>query len=44
MKKTGLDGYVYEFYIGYESFNPPLDGNKAVPFLHNYFIAKYKIK
>ena len=44
MKKTGLNGYVYEFGVGYETFNPPLDATKAIPFLHDYFIAKYKIK
>ena len=38
MKKTGLNGYVYE-----NMFNHP-DTNKAVPFVHDYFIAKYKIK
>ena len=44
MKKTGLNGYVYEFGVGYETFNPPLDATKAITFLHDYFIAKYKIK
>ena len=44
MKKTGLNRYVYEFGVGYETFNPPLDATKAIPFLHDYFIAKYKIK
>ena len=43
MKKTGLNGYVYEFSVDYEIFNPP-DATKTVPFLHNYFIAKCKIK
>ena len=43
MKKTGLNGYVYEFSVDYEIFNPP-DATKTVPFLQNYFIAKCKIK
>ena len=43
MKKTGLNEYIYEFSVDYEIFNPP-DATKTVPFLHNYFIAKCKIK
>ena len=44
MKKTGLIGYVYQFCVGYEVFNPSPVATKAVPFLHDYFIAKCKIK
>ena len=43
MKKTGLNGYVYELSVDYEVFNP-LDAAKTIPVLHDYFIAKYKIK
>ena len=44
MKKTGLNGYIFEFCVNYEAFNPPLVATKAVPFLHVYFMAKCKIK
>ena len=44
MKNTGLNGYVYELCVDYEVYNPPLGATKSVPFLHDYFIAKYKIK
>ena len=44
MKKTGLTGYVYQFCVGYEVFNPSPVATKAVTFLHDYFIAKCKIK
>ena len=43
MNKTGPNGYVYEFTVDYEVFNP-LDATKTVPFLHDYFIAKHKAK
>ena len=43
MKKTGLNGYVYKFNVDYNDFGV---GNldKAVPFVHNYLMAKYDIK
>ena len=42
MKKSGLNGYVYEFNVDYRNFNiPNLD--KGIPLIHNYFIAKYDI-
>ena len=44
MKKTGLNGYVYEFCVDYEAFNSTINADKSIPFLHNYFMAKYKIK
>ena len=44
MKKTGLNGYVYEFCVDYEEFNSTINAAKHVPFLHNYFMKKYKIK
>ena len=39
MKETGLNGYVYEFNVDYRTFNTP-NFDKAIPFIHNYFIAK----
>ena len=42
MKRTGLNGYVYEISVDY---HPILgDTNKAVPTFHNYFMFKYGIK
>ena len=42
MKKSGLNGCVYEFIVVYRSFNiPNLD--EGIPLIHNYFIAKYDI-
>ena len=50
MKKTGLNGNVYEFCVDYEPLNPPsppppqlnVAGNMSS--IHNYFMLKYKIK
>ena len=44
MKKTGLNGYVYEFCADYEPLNPPINVTKAISIFHAYFMAKYKIK
>ena len=44
MTKTGLNGYVYEFIVDYEPIDSSLDAAKVIPNLHDYFIAKYKIK
>ena len=44
MKKTGLNGYVYEFNVDYNNFcvvDPP---GEAIPFAHKYLMAKYNIK
>ena len=42
MKRTELNGYVYEFSVDYD---PNLgDINKAMPTFHNYFMFKYGIK
>ena len=43
MKKTGLNGYVYEFNVDYNEFGK---GNldKAIPFVHKYLMGKYNIK
>ena len=43
MKKTRLNGYVYEFSVDYSDFgarNP----DEAIPLVQNYFLAKYYIK
>ena len=43
MKKTGLNGYVYEFNVDYNDFS--LVGlGKAIPFVHKYLMVKYNIK
>ena len=44
MKKTELNGYVYEFSVDYKPFNPPINVTKAISIFHEYFITKYKIK
>ena len=43
MKKTGLNGYVYEFNVDYSDFSVA-NSDEAIPFVHNYFILKYDIK
>ena len=43
MKKTGLNGYLYEINVGYNYFDIA-DPVKAIPFVHNYLMAKYSIK
>ena len=43
MKKTGLNGYVYEFNVDYADFDK-IDLTKAIPFVHKYLMAKYNIK
>ena len=42
MKKTGLNGYVYEFNVDYEFGT--VDLGKAIPFVHEYLMTKYSIK
>ena len=44
MKKTGLNGHVYEFCVDYEDFNSIIKSAKNIPFLHKYFIVKYQKK
>ena len=39
MKRTGLNGYVYEFSVDYRLF----DVVNSVPILHKYLMAKYNI-
>ena len=44
MKKTRLNGYVYEFCVDYEALNPLVNVTKALPIFHDYFMTKYKVK
>ena len=39
MKKTGLNGYIYEFSIDYSNNNT----KDATPYVHKYLISKYDI-
>ena len=43
MKKTGLNGYVYEFNDHYYDFGE-IGFDKAIPFVHKYLMVKYNIK
>ena len=43
MKKTGSNGYAYEFNVDYNDFGV-VDPGKAIPFVHNYLMAKYNVK
>ena len=43
VKKTGLNGYVYEFIVDYNDFNM-LNFGEAIPFIHNHFMLKYDRK
>ena len=43
MKKTGLNGYDYEFSVEYKEFNK-LNPNLVIPPIHNYLTRKYDIK
>ena len=42
MKKTGLNGYVYEFNVDYRNFNPS-NIDKIAPIIPNYFKVKYRM-
>ena len=42
MKKTGLNGYVYEFSVDYNDFSTK-NLDKAVLFANKYLMAKYNI-
>ena len=49
MKKTELNGYVYECCVNYGVFNLPLNDPllnviRNVSSIHNYVMLKYKIK
>ena len=43
MKKTGLNGYVYEFSVDY-SDSSMINLDKVIPFVHKYLMTKYNIK
>ena len=43
MKKTRLNGYVYEFSVDYSDFGA-INPDEAIPLVQNYFLAKYYIK
>ena len=43
MKKTELNGYVYEFNVDYNDFNK-LNPDDIVPYIHNYLMVRYDIK
>ena len=42
MKKTGLNGYIYEFNVDYRSITPS-HFEKNEPIIREYFMAKYGI-
>ena len=44
MKKSGLNGYVYEFIVDYEPFSTSADLDKIIVSIHSYFMMKYSIK
>ena len=43
MKKTGLNGYVYEFSVDYNNFST-INLDKSIPFVHKYLTTKYNRK
>ena len=43
MKKTGLNGYFYEFNVDYNDFGV-VDPGEAIPYIHKYLMGKYNIK
>ena len=43
MKKTGLNGFVYEFNVDYNNYNKT-NYSKSIPFIRNYLMAKYNVK
>ena len=49
MKKTELNGYVYECCVNYGALNPPrndplLNVTRNMSSIHNYVMLRYKIK
>ena len=42
MKKTGINGYVYEFNVDYKHIKKP-DITNNMPLIHRYFMLKYDI-
>ena len=43
-KKTGLNGYVYEFNVDYNPVDPSRDAVKPISYLHKYLMGKYSIR
>ena len=43
-KRTGLNGYVYEFSVDYRPFDTLVDVVNTVPLFHKYLMAKCNIK
>ena len=43
MRKTGLNGYIYEFNNDYNDFST-INFDKAIPLIHRYLMSKYNIK
>ena len=43
MRKTGLNGYVYEFNNDYNDFST-INFDKVMPLIHRYLMSKYNIK
>ena len=44
IKRTGLNGYVYQFSIDYRHSDNPVDAVNSVSLLDKYFMTKYNIK
>ena len=44
MKKTGFNGYVYEFNVDYTDITSKNDITEAIPFIHKYFMSKCDTK
>ena len=43
MKKTGLNGYVYEFNVDYKQPDPSERVSRTIPLIHKHFMAKCNI-
>ena len=43
MKKTGLNGYIYEFSVDYNNYSAT-DSSKFIPDIPKYLMVKYNIK
>ena len=43
MKKTGLNGSVYEFNVDYTHISSKVNITEVMPIIHEYLMRKYKI-
>ena len=43
IKKTGLNGYAYEFNVDYKPPDPSERVSRTIPLIHKHFMAKYNI-